>query len=196
MSVPRKYRSRRSRGQPRSRTISMKHITRESLRVGAAMYPPVEGEERPATREDCLAAGVNAERPCPWVACKHHLYLDINPNTGTIKLNFPDLEPWELKHTCALDVAELGGITLDEIGLVTNLTRERIRQIEVRGLLAMREESIKNGVRAEDATFAHAEGFQHPDAESSSSTRRKESADRARAAYVERQRAAAAEKKR
>ena len=77
-------------------------------------------------------------RPCPWVACKHHLYLDINPETGSIKINFPDLEPWELKHTCALDVAERGGITLEEVGEIMNLTRERIRQVEVRGLLKLK----------------------------------------------------------
>ena len=77
-------------------------------------------------------------RPCPWVACKHHLYLDINPETGSIKINFPDLEPWELQNTCALDVAERGGITLEEVGEIMNLTRERIRQVEVRGLLKLK----------------------------------------------------------
>ena len=41
-----------------------------------------------------------------FVSCKHHLYLDVNPATGSIKLNFPDKEIWELEHTCALDVAE------------------------------------------------------------------------------------------
>ena len=71
------------------------------------------------------------------MSCKHHLYLDINPETGSIKINFPDLEPWELQHTCALDVAEAGALTLEEIGLITNLTRERIRQVEVRGLLKL-----------------------------------------------------------
>jgi hypothetical protein len=63
---------------------------------------------------------------------------DINPETGSIKINFPDLEPWELKHTCALDVAERGGITLEEVGEIMNLTRERIRQVEVRGLLKLK----------------------------------------------------------
>ncbi|MBA3819952.1 MAG: DNA-binding protein, partial [Deltaproteobacteria bacterium] len=92
---------------------------------------------RPKTRADCGAE----QRPCPWVACKHHLYLDINPETGSIKINFPDLEVWELRDTCALDVAERGGITLDEVGLVTNLTRERIRQLEVRGLLKLKSVS-------------------------------------------------------
>jgi hypothetical protein len=131
--VSRKVRRRRRRTRPRSKTIAMKRLTREELRVGALMYPPVD-IPRPTTREECRGEA----RPCPWVACKHHLYLDINPETGSIKINFPDLEPWELQHTCALDVAERGGITLEEVGEIMNLTRERIRQVEVRGLLKLK----------------------------------------------------------
>src|SRR5207248_2939150 len=131
--VSRKIRRRRRRTRPRSKTIAMKRLTREELRVGALMYPPVD-IPRPTTRAECREEA----RPCPWVACKHHLYLDINPETGSIKLNFPDLEPWELAQTCALDVAETGGKTLDEIGEITNLTRERIRQFEVRGMIKLR----------------------------------------------------------
>jgi hypothetical protein len=131
--VSRKIRRRRRRTRPRSKTIAMKRLTREELRQGALMYPPVD-IPRPTTREECRGE----MRPCPWVACKHHLYLDINPETGSIKINFPDLEPWELQHTCALDVAERGGITLEEVGEIMNLTRERIRQVEVRGLLKLK----------------------------------------------------------
>jgi hypothetical protein len=131
--VSRKIRRRRRRTRPRSKTIAMKRLTREELRVGALMYPPVD-IPRPRTRAECKEEA----RPCPWVACKHHLYLDINPETGSIKINFPDLEPWELQHTCALDVAERGGITLEEVGEIMNLTRERIRQVEVRGLLKLK----------------------------------------------------------
>jgi len=131
--ISRKIRRRRRRTRPRSKTIAMKRLTREELRVGALMYPPVD-IPRPTKRAECM----EEMRPCPWVACKHHLYLDINPETGSIKINFPDLEPWELKHTCALDVAERGGITLEEVGEIMNLTRERIRQVEVRGLLKLK----------------------------------------------------------
>jgi hypothetical protein len=131
--ISRKVRRRRRRTRPRSKTIAMKRLTREELRVGAAMYPPVD-IPRPTSRAECK----EEMRPCPWVACKHHLYLDINPETGSIKINFPDLEPWELQHTCALDVAERGGITLEEVGEIMNLTRERIRQVEVRGLLKLK----------------------------------------------------------
>jgi hypothetical protein len=129
---PRKRRGQRRRSRPRSKTIAIKKLTREELRIGALMYPPVD-IRRPTTRDECR----NEARPCPWVACKHHLYLEVSPETGSIKINFPDLEPWELQQTCSLDVAERGGITLEEVGEFTNLTRERVRQIEVRGLLKL-----------------------------------------------------------
>ncbi len=134
--ISRKIRRRRRRTRPRSKTIAMKRLTREELRVGALMFPPVD-DQRPRTRGECG----EEMRPCPWVACKFHLYLDVNPETGSIKINFPDLEPWEMKHTCALDVAERGGITLEEVGEIMNLTRERIRQVEVRGLLKLKMSS-------------------------------------------------------
>jgi hypothetical protein len=90
---------------------------------------------RPRSRAECA----NGPRPCMFVSCKHHLYLDVNPATGSIKLNFPDKEIWELAETCALDVADRGGITLEEVGAIMNLTRERIRQVETRGLSKLRE---------------------------------------------------------
>ena len=126
---------RHRRTRPRGTTIAMKRLSLADLRIGAALYPAEPADlDRPRTRADCGAEA----RPCPWVACKHHLYLDINPETGSIKINFPDREPWELEHTCALDVADSGSKTLDEIGEITNLTRERIRQVEVRGLVKLR----------------------------------------------------------
>jgi hypothetical protein len=131
--VSRKVRRRSRRTRPRSKTIAMKRLTREELRIGALLNPPVD-EPRPVHRAQCE----NDIRPCPWVACKHHLYLDVNPETGSIKINFPDLEPWEMRETCALDVADRSGITLEEVGEIMNLTRERIRQVEVRGLLKLK----------------------------------------------------------
>ncbi len=127
----------------RSKTMSRKEMARDLRRRRlTGQLDPEETElikavetQRPKTRADC----VNGARPCLFVSCKHNLYLDVNPETGSIKLNFPDKEIWELEHTCALDVAEKGGITLEEVGAIMNLTRERIRQVETRGLLKLRE---------------------------------------------------------
>ena len=131
-SVSRKVRQRR-RVRARSKTIAPKRLTKEEIRM-AQLLPVIEDPFRPETREECKAG----ERPCPYVSCKHHLYLDVNPETGSIKLNFPDLEVWEMAETCSLDVADRGGITLEEVGEILNLTRERIRQVEVRGLLKLK----------------------------------------------------------
>lgn len=94
---------------------------------------------RPRTRGDC----VDQPRPCPWVGCRYHLYLDINPHTGSVKFRFPDLDPWDLEETCALDLAERGPMILDDIGKKMNLNRERIRQIEARGLVALAGEKLR-----------------------------------------------------
>lgn len=98
--------------------------------------------ERPVTRGDCKT-GNNIARPCPWVSCRFALYLDVNPSTGAVKLNFPHLEPHELAESCALDVADRGGITLEEVGATANLTRERIRQVEVRGLAKLKAAGLE-----------------------------------------------------
>jgi hypothetical protein len=122
-------RSRRKR-DVRARTISVKRLSKAELERGRLLFPEDTASERPKMRADC---GEGA-RPCPFVSCQHHLYLDVSPRTGAIKLNFPDLEVWEMTETCALDVADRGGTTLEEVGAIMNLTRERIRQVEVKGL--------------------------------------------------------------
>jgi hypothetical protein len=127
----------------RSKTMSRKEMARDlrRRRLTGEMDPEEEellkiiDAQRPRTRADCM----NGPRPCLFVSCKHNLYLDVNPETGSIKLNFPDREIWELQYTCALDVAEKGGITLEEVGEIMNLTRERIRQVETRGLSKLRQ---------------------------------------------------------
>jgi hypothetical protein len=120
-------------GRYRSKTIAPKRLTRDEKRLAQELVYPEE-VERPRTRAECL----QMERPCPFVSCEHHLYLDVNPDSGAIKLNFPHLEVWEMPETCSLDVADRGGITLEEVGAILNLTRERIRQVEVRGLVKIR----------------------------------------------------------
>lgn len=120
-------------GRFRSKTIAPKRLTRDEKRLAQELVYP-EDVERPRTRDDCL----NMPRPCPFVSCEHHLYLDVNPDSGAIKLNFPHLEVWEMAETCSLDVADRGGITLEDVGAILNLTRERIRQVEVRGLVKIR----------------------------------------------------------
>jgi hypothetical protein len=131
--VTREQRRSRRKRAIRARTISVKRMTKRELELGRLLYPETDDVERPETRADC----VGGARPCPFVSCKHHLYLDVSARTGAIKLNFPDLEVWEMSETCALDIADRGGTTLEEVGAIMNLTRERIRQVEVKGLAKM-----------------------------------------------------------
>jgi hypothetical protein len=127
--VTREQRRSRRKREIRARTISVKRMTKRELEIGRLLYPEHD-YDKPKTRSEC----VEGIRPCPFVSCKHHLYLDVSSRTGAIKLNFPDLEVWEMTETCALDIADRGGTTLEEVGAIMNLTRERIRQVEVKAL--------------------------------------------------------------
>lgn len=112
----------------RARTESMKRLSKRDLERGRLMYPEVD-YPRPATRGDCLPGGWNEARPCPFVRCKYALYLDVSAS-GAVKFNFPHLDPDEIPETCALDVADRGGATLEEVGEFMAIVRERVRQVE------------------------------------------------------------------
>jgi len=130
------------RPRQRARTMSRKEMARQFRQQMAAggIDPELQAlmaemeASRPKSRADCGTG----PRPCPYVSCKYNLYVDVNPRTGSVKMNFPDKELWELADTCALDVADRGGITLEEVGVIMNLTRERVRQLETRGLVKLR----------------------------------------------------------
>lgn len=124
------------------RTVSHRQLKREKTKAEKEGHPRLEVIEykRPSVREDCRTKA----RPCLFVSCSHHLYLDVTEK-GSIVFNYPDKEPWELKETCSLDVAEKeDGQTLDEIGGLLNLTRERVRQVERSAL-----DKLKDGGKVE-----------------------------------------------
>jgi len=124
-------------GRVRAKTIPIPQhggLTRDERRAAEELPYPAD-VDRPRSRLDCQGM----PRPCPFVSCSHHLYLDVNPNTGALKLNFPHLDVHEMAETCSLDVADRGGITLEEVGAILNLSRERIRQVEVRGLCKIKD---------------------------------------------------------
>ncbi len=135
---------RRRRKRPvRSRSIrvaraSKREVERARLRLRSEPPP-----ERPRTRADCASG----PRPCPHVSCKHHLYLDVSPYTGTIKINFPDIEVWEMRVSCALDIAEHGGMRLEDVGELMNVTRERARQIEIQALTKLQLSGDRSSLR-------------------------------------------------
>ncbi len=89
---------------------------------------------RPRTRAECATA----QRPCMFISCKHHLYLDVDQRGGSIRLNSPGKEVWELDETCALDVADRGGASLEEIAELFGVSRQRVQQIERASLRKLR----------------------------------------------------------
>lgn len=117
----------------RPKTLSPRRLRRERQELGrepgAGRRDPlaIVDAARPSTRAQCRSG----PRPCLFVSCRFHLYLDVNELTGAMKLNFPHLQPWELAESCALDIAERGGMSLEELGALLNVTRERARQIEL-----------------------------------------------------------------
>lgn len=119
-----------NQGKRDTRTISAKRLNKKSKEFDAdeydSFYDPKFDKLRPRHRGDCS----QEDRPCPWVGCRYHLYLDVSEKTGSIKLNFPDIAPEDMQVSCALDVADLGGVTLETVSALMNLTRERVRQIE------------------------------------------------------------------
>ncbi len=134
---------RRRRSRSRARTISIRRLSKAELNRGRMLFPEMD-YWKPRTRAECR----DMDRPCPFVSCKYHLYIDVHPVRGSIKLNFPDVDVWEMTETCALDVADRGGITLEEVGEIMNLTRERVRQVETAGL--SRLESLREIERLKD----------------------------------------------
>lgn len=127
------------------RTQSIKHL-------GVGMRRQLEAEyaedlaalggmpERPRVYGDCEREGLGVTRACPWVGCSHHLALDVT-ETGAITYWWPDRDVTEIPTTCVLGAVRRhpDGMTLSEVGALTNITRERIRQIEAAGLRALRE---------------------------------------------------------
>lgn len=144
--------SARQQGIPPKKTLAVRRITQLELATGRAELQALGADgpyERPKTRGDCA----RVPRPCPYVACKYSLYLDVS-ETGSIILNFPHLEPGQMPpdQSCALDLAEKRAWTLEEIAVVTNLTRERIRQVELKALIRRaRPAAVAMGLGPDDA---------------------------------------------
>ncbi len=101
-----------------------------------------DGKERalPATRGECPVV-----RPCPYLTCKYNMGVHLESDGKRMRMHrvwrgiFSNTtESMRVGHTCALDAAEAGGMTLEEVGQIMGVTRERIRQIELVALKKLR----------------------------------------------------------
>jgi hypothetical protein len=111
----------------RPKTLRARQLVAEVKRDAEPLrrYLPVLDAERPKTRADCE----KGPRPCPWVGCKFHLYLEVK-ESGHLRYNFPDRDLDGLEQTCALDVAETGRHTLEEVGDLVNMGRDALERLE------------------------------------------------------------------
>ncbi len=113
----------------RSVVVGLKVLRREVRQEGPTPTDAEVEAARPRIRADC----VNGARPCPWVGCKYHLWLDVT-SSGGLQFNQGGRALEECAETCALDVADRGGSTLEQVGSVMAITRERVRQLESKAL--------------------------------------------------------------
>lgn len=88
--------------------------------------------QRPKTRADCI----NGPRPCPWVGCRYHLFLEIRQGgqgNGKLYFRWPGKELNECEHTCALDLAE-EPLTSYEIAQILGVSHQAILYAERQAL--------------------------------------------------------------
>ncbi len=158
-------------GHHRGRTVRERHLTREEQAASEARDDDHQ-IPRPTTKAACRPCpscqawrdgvtpdpecghtpeeAVSRSRPCLWVGCSSTLYLDVHPGTGSMKLNFPHLDPEGMRESCAEDLADRGGMTLEDVGQATGLTRERIRQVELEAVKKLKRASKTFGLGLPD----------------------------------------------
>jgi hypothetical protein len=95
--------------------------------------------------------------PCPHAVCRFNLTSERRDNRGArpAELHLPVVH-----ETCALEAAEQGGMTLEEIASRLALTRERVRQIELGALKKLWARLGANEAESERAEPAP--GFRRP----------------------------------
>lgn len=93
---------------------------------------------RLARKPDTRAGCADVPRPCPFLSCRHHLALEVSPHGN---LSAP-IEVWSegllRGPSCALDVAEDGEHSRDEIALLLRVSKETVRTEELIAMLHVR----------------------------------------------------------
>jgi hypothetical protein len=131
--------------------------------VSEAIHAEYEAD-RPQTRADCLKGGINEARPCPFVSCRHHMFLDVNED-GAVKQNWGNLDLWDprIPSTCSLDLADEQAAKgpkapprdFVEIGRLLNLTGTGAKKIIKRAEFRMREEAEEHELEPSYDDGAH-----------------------------------------
>jgi len=132
----RDQRKSRRRRNVRARTVNMDRLAKREFESGKVLYHETD-YWKPKIRADCE----RVERPCPYVSCRYNLFLEVTRN-GSIKQTFGDLEPDGMAESCALDVADRGGATLEEVARCFNISQERARQLQKMFLARLRYDTL------------------------------------------------------
>jgi hypothetical protein len=105
------------------------------------------------TRGACRKLG----GPCPHAVCRFNLTSERRDARGAkpSEIHLPVVH-----ESCALEAAEQGGMTLEEIAKRLSLTRERVRQIELGALKKLWAKLGANDVERQQTEPSH--GFRRP----------------------------------
>lgn len=123
------------------RLLSLSRIKAD--RAASRKRPKLPIYRRPQTREDCG----QFERPCPFVACRHHLFLDVTAQGHILFPYGPDVAAIEtMPHTCALDAAESGERQIREIARGYNMTHQALRLTFHQAMARLREHTTAQDV--------------------------------------------------
>jgi hypothetical protein len=132
---------------PRPKSFGTGRVSRaeraEMIVDVAALKKAGAYRRRPKTFGECKPG------PCPWVSCRAHLKLDVDPVTHAVKDNFPGVDVDEMVETCSLRAADLvddGDVMpLERVGAFANITLERARQLVAESLVSMRRGMRRQG---------------------------------------------------
>ena len=119
--------------------------------------PAAKPSLRPKTRGDC----VERRRPCPFVGCRHHLFMEVTP-AGSIKMPFGPSEDalFEMAETCSLDVADRGDHDMNRIGQYLGVTAARVQQEVADALKKLRTYAEEERIRFQDLVGATEDGHE------------------------------------
>ena len=136
------------------RTVPLAELAAGAARRRLGVVP-----DRPMRRGDCLGG----LRPCPWVSCRHHMVYAMGRRVWRMSDEELVDQIAKMDESCTLDVADCGGETLDAVGRLLGLSRERVRQIEMVGLERARRAAETR--RLDGDGWAHAVGRDGDDCE-------------------------------
>jgi hypothetical protein len=96
----------------------------------------------PETRGECRGGA----RPCPMVSCRYHLLLDVAEDGRLFvsrDINEHDTDSIidtlrEMAETCALDVAERGGVTLEDAAEILGVGTSSVEKTQISAARAIR----------------------------------------------------------